>query len=241
MRTRTGLRGALVYALFRSESTRKLREKIETPNRCLQLLPKKMETVISTPKSKREVVVALSKKAKEGVMRKIETSKVKGVAYIECVKDGDNKDKVGVWPPPSEPPFTSWSGLMLCEADSPHAQRLIQKCGGVLITQDGVEAEEDATTAAMAFWKAQNVLGDATASLEAERFAEKVDEKLAMAVSTAQEAWHKAHAELKKSGAVAIGFWTAPEDWIQMLAGKEDSTPCSTKDYPKPSFLPSWT
>ena len=130
---------------------------------------------------------------------------------------------------------------MLCEADSPHAQRLVQKCGGVLITGDGVEAKEDAMTAAVAFWKAQKTLDDATASLEAERFADKVDEKLATAVSTAQEAWHKARAELKKTGAVILGYWTAPDDWIQMLAGKEHSTPCSTKDYPKPSFLPSWT
>jgi hypothetical protein len=205
-----------------------------------------METVtmpnepVSVP-TKRVAPAPLSKKGKEEVMRKIETSKVKGVAYIECVKDGDNKDKVGVWPPPSSPPFTTWSGLMLCEADSPHAQRLVQKCGGLLIKKDGTEAEQGATTAAAAFWEAQKTLDDATASLEAERFAEKVDEKLATAVSTAQEAWHKAHADLKKTGAVVLGFWTAPEDWLQMLAGKEDATPCSTKDYPKPSFLPSWT
>ena len=202
-----------------------------------------METVISTPKNKREVVVAppLSKKGKEEVMRKIEASKVKGVPYIECVKDGENKDKVGVWPPPSAPPFTTWSGLMLCEADGPHTERLIQKCGGLLITKDGVEAGEDAKTAVTAFWKAGKLLGDATDSLEAERFAEKVDEKLMKAVSTAQEAWHTARAELNKTGAVVLGYWTAPEDWTEMVARKEDPTPCSTKDYPKPSFLPSWT
>lgn len=222
------------------------------------------ETVNSAPKSKRDVFVAppLSKKAKESVMRKIEASKVAGVPYIECMADGKGSDKVGVWPPPSAPPFTSWSGLMLCEADSPHAKRLVEKCGGALIKNDGTEADEDATTAAgaaagaaaaaapalgavaaaaAAFWKAGKLLDDATDSLEAERFAEKVDEKLMTAVSTAQEAWHKARAELKKTGAVVLGYWTAPDDWLQMLAGNEDPTPCSTKDYPKPSFLPSWT
>jgi hypothetical protein len=191
-----------------------------------------METVtmpkesVSVP-TKRVAPAPLSKKGKEEVMRKIEGSKVKGVPYIECVKDGENKDKVGVWPPPSEPPFTTWSGLMLCEADSPHAQRLVQKCGGLLIKKDGAEAEEGATTAAVAFWEARN-------ALEAQRVAEKPDENLAGAAE-------KAHAELKKRGAVVLGFWTAPDDWLQMLAGKEDATPCSTKDYPKPSFLPSWT
>ena len=185
---------------------------------------------VSVP-TKRVAPAPLSKKGKEEVMRKIETSKVKGVPYIECVKDGDNKDKVGVWPPPSSPPFTTWSGLMLCEADSPHAQRLVQKCGGLLIKKDGTEAEEGATTAAVAFWKARN-------ALEAQRVAEKPDEKLLTAATASLE---KAHAELKKTGAVVLGFWTAPDDWLQMLAGKEDATPCSTKDYPKPSFLPSWT
>lgn len=130
---------------------------------------------------------------------------------------------------------------MLCEADGPHTKRLMQKCGGVLITKDGAAAGEDAKTAATAFWKAGKLLDDATDSLEAQRFAEKVDEKLMTAVSTAQEAWHKARAELKKTEAVVLGYWTAPEDWVEMVAGKEDPTPCSTKDYPKPSFLPSWT
>jgi len=185
-----------------------------------------METV-TVPNTKRVMVMPLSKKGKDDVMRKIEASKVKGVAYIECVRDGDNKDKVGVWPPPSEPPFTTWSGLMLCEADSSHAERLVEKCGGVLITKDGAAAEEGATTAAVAFWKARN-------ALEAQRVAEKPDEKVLAAAE-------KARAELKKTGAVVLGFWTAPDDWLQMVARKEDATPCSTKDYPKPSFLPSWT
>ena len=185
-----------------------------------------METVISIPKSKRDVFVAppLSKKGGGDVMEEIEKSKVKGVPYIECVKDGENKGKVGVWPPPSAPPFTTWSGLMLCEADSPHTERLIQKCGGLLIKKDGAAAGENAQTAVIDFWKAQ----------AAQRSAEKVDENLVAAAAAAR-------AELKNTGAVVLGYWTAPEDWVEMVAGKEDPTPCSTKDYPKPSFLPSWT
>lgn len=134
------------------------------------------------------------KKAKEAVMRKIELSKVKGMTYIECVFDGKYGDKITAWPPPSSPPFTTWSGLMLCDPDSSFAPRLLQKCGGVYIMEDGKEVE--ATE-------------------------EKKEEK----------------------AAAILGFWTAPNDWREMLTAKdgiEDPLPCSSKDYPKPSFLPSW-
>ena len=133
------------------------------------------------------------KKAKEAVMRKIEAFKVKGVNYIECVNDGKNGDKVAVWPPPSSPPFTTWSGLMLCSPDSAFAPRLLNKCGGIMIMEDGKEASDE--------------------------------EK-----------------EAKKAPAI-LGFWTAPEHWPSMLLAKdgiEDPLPCSSKDYPKLSFLPSW-
>jgi hypothetical protein len=139
------------------------------------------------------VLKVVVKKAKEAVMRKIEAFKVKGVNYIECVNDGTNGDKVAAWPPPSSPPFTTWSGLMLCAPDSAFAPRLLHKCGGIMIMEDGKEASDE--------------------------------EK-----------------EAKKAPAV-LGFWTAPEHWPAMLLatdGIEDPLPCSSKDYPKLSFLPSW-
>jgi hypothetical protein len=111
----------------------------------------------------------LSKEAKE----QMEQSKVKGVPYgSHC---------------PS-PPFTTWSGLMMCAPDSKHANRLKEKCGGVPIKSDGTIYEE----------------GD----------------------------W--------RGAAAIVGYWTAPEDWCEMVAGREASTPCSTTDYPKQSFHPSW-
>jgi hypothetical protein len=139
------------------------------------------------------VLKVVVKKAKEAVMRKIEAFKVKGVNYIECVNDGKNGDKVAAWPPPSSPPFTTWSGLMLCAPDSAFAPRLLNKCGGIMIMEDGKEASDE--------------------------------EK-----------------EAKKAPAI-LGFWTAPEHWPSMLLAKdgiEDPLPCSSKDYPKLSFLPSW-
>lgn len=139
-----------------------------------------------------KVLSVVIKKPKDVVLRKIESFKVKGIKYIECVKDGKNSgDKVTVWPPPSSPPFTTWSGLMLCPLDSPFAHRLVKKCGGLVILENGTEANE----------------------------------------------------EDKEKAAAILGFWTAPEHWPSMLTandGIEDPLPCSSTDYPKPSFLPSW-
>ena len=62
------------------------------------------------------------------------------------------------------------------------------------------------------------------------------------------EADKKKEAEAKKvatrwwrSATAVIGYWTAPEDWREMLDGNEAPTPCSKEDYPKQSFQPSWT
>ena len=101
------------------------------------------------------VAAPLTKKAKESVMRIIEASKVNEVKYIECVVDGKNGDKVAVWPPPSSPPWTTWSGLMLCKPDSPYAKRLGEECGGILVTEDGKEfGGEGAPAAVLGFWTA---------------------------------------------------------------------------------------
>jgi hypothetical protein len=148
--------------------------------------------VAATKDKAPKLLSVVIKKPKDVVLRKIETFKVKGVNYIECVKNGKNSgDKVAVWPPPSSPPFTTWSGLMLCPLDSTFANRLVKKCGGLVILKDGTEAIE----------------------------------------------------ENKEKAAAILGFWTAPEHWPSMLTandGIEDPLPCSSADYPKPSFLPSW-
>ena len=57
----------------------------------------------------------------------MENSKIPGIYYYQYV----NKDTAKTTVVPSSPPFTTWSGYMECSADSPHAERLLKKCGGV--------------------------------------------------------------------------------------------------------------
>ena len=136
------------------------------------------------PQTKKVIPVAgvLTKKAKESVMRIVEASKVHDIKYIECVVDGKNGDKVAVWPPPSSPPFTTWNGLMLCKPHSRYAKRLGEKCGGILITEDGKEfIGEGAPAAVLGFW-------------------------------TAPEDWQEMLAEMQK-----LDSWTPPKNWHETL------------------------
>ena len=57
----------------------------------------------------------------------MENSKIPGIYYYQYV----DKDTAKTTVVPSSPPFTTWSGYMECPADSPHAERLQKKCGGV--------------------------------------------------------------------------------------------------------------
>lgn len=108
-----------------------------------------METVKNVRHTKKQVTAPLTKRAKDDVMRKITSSKVAGVSYIEFVNEG-----TAVWPPPSSPPWTTWNGLMLCAPDSPHAKRLIKKCGGVSLANDGTESDAEKAAAVLGFWTA---------------------------------------------------------------------------------------
>jgi hypothetical protein len=106
-----------------------------------------------TPRETKKVVTVaapLTKRVKDAVMRVIEVSKVKDVSYIECVVDSST-----VWPPPSSPPWTTWSGLMLCAPESPYAKRLTEKCGGIGVAENGTEfVGEGAPPAIVGFWTA---------------------------------------------------------------------------------------
>ena len=73
----------------------------------------------------------------------IESFKVNGVYYQEFqVEDPGSKGRmlprVGN-DLPSQPPYTTWSGLMRCSPNSPFAVRLMEKCGGVAIGKDEKE------------------------------------------------------------------------------------------------------
>jgi hypothetical protein len=130
-----------------------------------------------TPRETKKVVTVaapLTKKVKDAVMRKIESAKVKDIPYIECVVDSST-----VWPPPSSPPWTTWSGLMLCAPDSPYAKRLTQKCGGLAVAENGTEFVGEGEPAAI------------------------------------------------------VGFWTAPEDWQEMVAEQREE---ADKNGPQPTW-----
>ena len=221
--------------------------------------------------------------------KKMETFKVKGVAYQEFQTE-DPGQKGRMLPRvgkeiPSQPAYTSWSGLLRCPPNSPYAARLMEKCGGVAIGEDEKEfteadakkkaAEEAAKKAAEeAAKKAAEEAAKKAAEekpaeekpaeekpaeekpaeekkevkSEAEKAVEKKKEFALWLKSINPEADKKKLAEAKKeetrwwrSATAVIGYWTAPEDWREMLEGNEPPTLCSTEDYPKQTFQPSWT
>jgi len=184
---------------------------------------------------------------------------VKGVYYQEYqIEDPGMKGRmiprVGT-ELPSQPAYTTWSGLMRCSPNSEYAARLIEKCGGVPIGEDEKEFTEAHARKAAGVGNARS---DAETKIK-ESVVEKISENKILNEENTEEvvAWWKSikaddekkmkeEAEKEKtrwwrSANAVIGYWTAPEYWPEMLAGNEPSTPCSTKDYPKQSFQPSWT
>ena len=198
--------------------------------------------------------------------KKMETFKVKGVAYQEFQTE-DPGQKGRMLPRvgkeiPSQPAYTSWSGLLRCSPNSPYAARLMEKCGGVAIGEDEkefTEADAKKNAAEEAAKKAAEEAAKKAAEekpaeekkevkSEAEKAAEKKKEFALWLKSINPEADKKKLAEAKKeetrwwrSATAVIGYWTAPEDWREMLEGNEPPTLCSTEDYPKQTFEPSWT
>jgi flagellar biosynthesis GTPase FlhF len=207
--------------------------------------------------------------------KKMESFKVKGVAYQEFQTE-DPGSKGRMLPRvgneiPSQPAYTSWSGLLRCSPNSPFAARLMEKCGGVAIGENDAEfteadakkkaaekkaAEEKAAEEKPAEEKPaeekpaeEKAAGEKKVKSEAEKAAEKKKQEFALWLKSINpEADKKKEAEAKKeatrwwrSANAVIGYWTAPEDWREMLEGNEPPTPCSKEDYPKQSFQPSWT
>ncbi len=211
--------------------------------------------------------------------KKMESFKVKGVAYQEFQTE-DPGSKGRMLPRvgneiPSQPAYTSWSGLLRCPPNSPFAARLMEKCGGVAIGENDAEfteadakkkaaekkaaekkaAEEKAAEEKAAEKKAaeekpaeEKPAEEKQMKSEAEKVAEKKKQEFALWLKSINpEADKKNAAEAKKeatrwwrSATAVIGYWTAPEDWREMLDGNEPPTPCSNEDYPKQSFQPSW-
>ena len=181
--------------------------------------------------------------------KKMESFKVKGVAYQEFQTE-DPGSKGRMLPRvgkdiPSQPAYTTWSGLLRCSPNSPFAARLMEKCGGVAIGENDAEfTEADAKKKA-----AEEKAAEEKVKSEQEMAAEKKKQDLALWLKSLNpEADKKKEAEAKKeatrwwrSATAVIGYWTAPEDWREMLDGNEAPTPCSKEDYPKQSFQPSWT
>ena len=73
------------------------------------------------------------------------TSKITGIYYFEyeqkeeMITENDKKKTVTTPFIPTIPPTTTWSGRLECSADSPYAERLKNKCGGVTFQKDGVD------------------------------------------------------------------------------------------------------
>jgi hypothetical protein len=195
--------------------------------------------------------------------KNMESFKVKGVAYQEFQTD-DPGQKGRMLPRvgneiPSQPPYTTWNGLMRCSPNSPFAARLMEKCGGVAtINEDEDEKEKEKefteANAAKKAKKAKKAAEEKPAEekkevkSETEEAAEKKKQDLALWLKCINpEAEKKKAAEAKKeetrwwrSATAVIGYWTAPEDWREMLEGNESPTLCSTEGYPKQTFQPSW-
>lgn len=153
--------------------------------------------------------------------RHIEISKVKGVYYHEYQYEdpkfkGRMIDRLGDCIP-SQPAYTTWSGLMRCRPNSMFAGRLMEKCGGLPIGEDEKEFTE----------------ADANAMKEAEARVQDESENTDVGAKNKEKPWWTyAHN--------VIGYWTAPEDWLEMIAGRESPTPYSIEGYPKQSFRVSW-
>ena len=99
---------------------------------------------------------------------------------------------------PEAPPFTTWSGLLAVPPDSPYAARLQTKCGGAVMKESLVRKEREQDGKIKKI-KVQKAKG------------EEMEE-----------------VELVIGGAGwVMGFWTAPENWPEMAAGREDPTPFS--------------
>lgn len=197
----------------------------------------------------------------------IESFKVNGVYYQEFqIEDPGSKGRmlprVGK-DLPSQPPYTTWSGLMRCSPNSPLAVRLMEKCGGVAIGEDEKEfTKADAEkVAAQEAKKKEEVKKEEVNKQEAKKEDKTAEQKKAEKEAEKKNAdlanwWKSVNAEADKnketeakkekarwwrSATAVIGYWTAPEDWTEMVAGNEPPTLCSTKDYPRQSFHPNWT
>jgi len=147
------------------------------------------------------------KKEREAAIERLkkklnESYKVKGVSYMITENEYI----------PSAPPYTSWSGLMITTPESPFAERLMNKCGGIATDWAAVQRDSLAELA-----------------------------KLAKGVRPTIDAAEEVYEGDWRTAQNIAGYWTAPEDWPEMSAGREDPTPCCTPNYPKQSFQFSWS
>ena len=104
---------------------------------------------------------------------------------------------------PQDPPFTTWSGLLAVPPDSPHAARLQNKCGGTVMTETLTRKKRNA---------------DGTLYKEKVLNAKGVEVAEEVELVIGDKGW-------------IMGFWTSPEDWPEMAAGREDATPFSPKTH----------
>jgi hypothetical protein len=94
---------------------------------------------------------------------------------------------------PSTVPFTTWSGLLAVPPDSPYAERLKTKCGGTVMTNTEIRKEREPD-------------GRIKKKKETDANGKDIETELELAIGG--PGWIK-------------GFWTAPQNWPEMAAGRE--------------------
>lgn len=94
---------------------------------------------------------------------------------------------------PSTVPFTTWSGLLAVPPDSPYAARLQNKCGGTVMTEAMVKKERES----------DGKIKKKVIEVNGKNIETEID------LVIGGPGWIK-------------GFWTAPANWPEMAAGRED-------------------
>jgi hypothetical protein len=112
---------------------------------------------------------------------------------------------------PQDPPFTTWSGLLAVPPDSPHAARLQNKCGGTVMTETLTRKKRNPDGTLY-----KKKLRDDDGYFRKNAKGEDIEEEVELAIG--DKGW-------------IMGFWTSPENWPEMSAGREDPTPFSPKTH----------
>jgi hypothetical protein len=112
---------------------------------------------------------------------------------------------------PENPPYTTWSGLLAVPPDSPFAARLQNKCGGEVMTEPLIRKKRNADGTLF-----KEKLRDDNGYVRKNARGDDMEEEVELVIG--DKGWIK-------------GYWTSPENWPDMAAGREDGVPFSPKTH----------